>query len=233
MLTTTGSRRGTIVGIVVAALLMSGCASPGEPQASPTPASTPAPTSTPRPTPTAEPEVASIVIGGSEFTTVLADGTVRDTVPFSSDPQAVVALLTELFESEPVVADVAEEHCSPSFTRADWSGAVKLDTEFDWLPEGQRFVILASAPVHHGIALTSTVGKTVGDDASDLIATLPAEQIQMYEWEGETRGSVAYAVEGGGFPPKGYDAWGALVLVESNLITDIAAPASFVSASIC
>ena len=218
------------MGLALAALLLTAC-SPTTPD--PTPAVTAPPTATPTETPVEEPAVTGIVVGGSEFTTVDSAGAVVDTVPYSSDPAAAIALLSGLFDAEPLVSAVPEEHCSPSFNRADWDGAVKLDTDFAWLPEGQLFVFGAYAPSHAGIDLTTSGGLAVGDDASELIASLPPTHVEMYEYEGVTQGMAAYEVEGGDFGPASYDAWGAQVRVKGSLVDGIVSPAIFLAASIC
>ena len=216
-----------IAGVIVLSLTACG------PGGGSSPSAAPAQTPPPEPSATAEPEVTSIVIGGSEFTTVLADGTVRDTVPYTGDPAAALSLLTGLFDQEPVVTGMPEQHCSPSFTRADWSGAVKLDTEFAWLPEGQLFDLVVTEPSHNGIAISSTVGLQVGDDASAFIAGLPPEQVELYELDGVTTGAAAFEVEGGEFFPEGYDAWGGQLLIEGMAVDGIASPILFLASSTC
>ena len=224
------TRRRVAPALALAAFLLTAC-SPTSPTPAPT-ATTP-PAATPTQAPVEPPVVSGIVVGGSGFTTVDAAGAVVDTVPYSSDPAAAIALLSGLFDAEPLVSAVPEEHCSPSFNRADWDGAVKLDTDFAWLPEGQLFVFGAYAPSHAGIDLTTSGGLAVGDDASELIASLPPTHVEMYEYEGITQGMAAYEVEGGDFGPASYDAWGAQVRVKGSLVDGIVSPAIFLAASIC
>ena len=111
--------------------------------------------------------------------------------------------------------------------------AVKLDTDFAWLPEGQLFEIYATAPSIAGIAITTSGGLAVGDDASALIASLPPAQVQLYEYEGVTQGTAAYEVEAGQFGPDSFDAWGAEVLVRGSLVDGIVSPAIFLAATTC
>ena len=224
-----GLRRAPLLAAGAIVLALTACGTGGA--SSPTATATQTPP--PEPTATAEPEVTSIVIGGSEFTTVLADGTAHDTVPYASDPAAAISLLTGLFDQEPVVTGMPEQHCSPSFTRADWSGAVKLDTEFAWLPEGQLFDLVVTQPSLNGIEIVSTIGLRVGDDAGAVIAGLPPQQVELYELDGVTTGAAAYEVEGGKFAPEGYDAWGAQLLIEGSAVDGIASPIVFLASSTC
>ncbi|MFF2494744.1 hypothetical protein [Agromyces sp. NPDC058064] len=162
--------------IALAAAALAGCAA-----TAPAPATTPSPaespvesSSTPEP---AEPETAEIVVDGSGFSLVDADGATTFTHLWPDEVAPAVAALTEAFGADPVMSlrDGSGGHYADfdlytwgDFTLGDAVGLEKPRADY-FLPS----LVEVAAPEIEGIAVRSASGPTVGSPVSEVVLVTP------------------------------------------------------------
>jgi hypothetical protein len=147
----------------------------------------PTATATPEPEPVAE----SIIIGGLSFSIEFDDDS-SVSFEYASDPDAAIAALTDAFGEVPTVTEPAEAHCNPSFVEHAW-GDFSIRTDYAWLPDGQRFAVLADGPL--SVAVTGTDGSALGDDNSELFEASRPELAQKFTVDGSEFSFVYFDVE--------------------------------------
>lgn len=147
--------------IVAAGLLLTGCAA--APVATPSP--TPTATRTPTPTPIAEePKESAIVLSLDSLTVVDQEGGTVQTVPFT-DPNGVLALVTEITgTAAPVVQDVSPK----GFMSHQWDGIYVSAYAMN------AFVVVNAAEVG-GLPVRTADGIHVGSTRAEVMALAPFE----------------------------------------------------------
>jgi hypothetical protein len=179
-----------MLGVVV----LAGCAPmPTEhPTAAPTPDVTTEPTSTPSP-------LATIELGGEDIVFYDAEGAELARLGFD-DPPVVVSQLSDAFGDPEIYERTAQEVADGCLSTVySWgSGDVNLTA---W--PSNSLLISIEVDELDGVTLESSTGLRVGDDASDVIASLPSEQVDAdgvaFSYDpvsetddGEPFGGVAY-----------------------------------------
>jgi len=174
--------------------LLAGCAP--MPTEAPTAAPTPEVTTEPTPTPGL---LAAIELGGEVIVFLDAEGAELSRLGFD-DPPAVVLHLSEAFGDPHIYERTAQEIADGCLSTVySWgSGDVSVTA---W-PSNSLLISIGVAELD-GVTLEGSTGLRVGDDASDVIASLPAEQVDAdgaaftYDpvsetADGEPFGGVAY-----------------------------------------
>lgn len=150
------------------AFLVSGCASSvSQPGATPTqPSAVAAPTSIP--------VVSTIVMSGTQLLSETKSGEPVAAVDFAEGTDEAVAFLTAALGTAPkqIPATDISEPCNNITARYSWGGdALVLDV---WEPAG--FVVTMREPSTNDVALQSSGGFAVGEDAEAFFDALPPEQ---------------------------------------------------------
>ena len=168
--------RGGIAVAVLAGLLLSACSPASAPGTTPgataedTAVSTPPATPTATPTQTAAPTVSTIVMSGSGLLSQTTEGQTVQTAVFADGPDTAIAFLTTVFGRSPLQTEMTqEEACDAPSTHYDWDNALLSVS-----PVG--FTVRFSGPSVAGIALQSSGGFAVGDNAQAFFDALPEEQ---------------------------------------------------------
>jgi hypothetical protein len=223
-----------LVTMLSAALVTSGCSSAVPPVAEPSPI----PSATPTATPDAEPSPHSLVIAGREARVLDEQGAQLDILPYSADPTAAIAFLSELLASPPVMSTlVNDQNCVGDATVAKWDDGLTLAYGDLFHPEGQRFLLSARVPSVREIIIATPSGVSVGDPIERLQVDIPVEQRQpTTNHEGVAYDSVAYDVAAGRWVPRDspeYDTapyWGASALGVDALVERLVAPVALIDA---
>lgn len=170
-------RAGAFGAVVVAALVLTGCAAEPKPTPIPSPSTTPvespAPRTTPTPTPSADPlaSVDALVVRPTVLE-LRAGEQVVETLDYMSDPGEAVAILTALFGAPPVDEAYDGGNHRPDGISHEWGDFV-LDERFydeerrqrdgyDWLV-WPRFAVYFDGPAAEGIALRAHDGSQAGE----------------------------------------------------------------------
>jgi hypothetical protein len=193
---------------MLAAVGLTGCAPTDAAESEPTPA----------PTTTAEPVASVLQVGGTGFTILDESDATLATVPYSADPEAAIAALTDAFGSEPELSvRPSDLNCVPEANVATWDGLVlRYGIPENAMARGQQFELDNTGATVGGIAVETPAGASVGDPVEDVAAGLPAEQVHepattdlgLIEW-------VDYEIGSGTYVPwddpayGSYDFWGA------------------------
>lgn len=216
--------------------VLAGCAaspSAGAPESEPTAEATPV---------AEEPAVAALSIGGTAISMLDDEGDVVASLEYTTDGAAAVDFLSAAFGSDPVVSPrVGDGSCTADATRAVW-GDDAFELIYDYpelsgIPAGQAVAVDAKAPAVGDVSVQTPEGVAVGDPASDLVAAIP--NVGTHNRPGTTTlYSVDYAVVAGtyedmsdadfGMTENAY--WGALALVDNDVISELKAPSYFQSA---
>jgi len=178
-----------------------------------------------------------LVIAGDELRVLDTGGTVIGALPYSDDPAAATAFLTELLGSDPVVStsDTDDNSCIGETTKSLWDDSVAMIHGEMFLPEGQKFWVRATAAEAGGIAVETPQGVTVGQPIDLLEAEIAPEQRNPpIESGGIVYLFVDYDVASGKWvseddPEYGSgEYWGARARGENGTIALLGAPAKFV-----
>jgi hypothetical protein len=216
--------------VVMAGLLLSGCAPAAEAGPSGEPTAKPTASATPEAA-----QVASLVVGATGFSLVDDAGAQLESVPYSSDPEAAVALLTEAFGTEPVRSDrQSEPSCVTEAKLATWDPGFELRFGIPegWIPAGQLFELESTAPAVGDVAIETPAGVSVGDPVDSLLQGLPAEQvgepaqtdIGLIQWADYEVGSGAPSADPNEGSP---DYWGASGRAVDGTVDVLTAPHIF------
>lgn len=212
--------------IVVAAL--TGCTTPAAPAESPS--------ATPSPSAPAGPgAAASVVIGGTAISVLAADGSVIDSVPYLGDAETAMNLLSDAFQSLPVLTErVTDSSCIADARIATWGDAFALEYDKEFGPPWGTFDAVATGPAVGDVAITTQSGVGVGASLAELEASIPGVHTVYYDYTGVTL--VHYDVGGGEWiAPDDPDVimkdyWGAYATSEADTITRLDAPKPFYDA---
>ncbi|MFK4730182.1 hypothetical protein ROT00_10880 [Agromyces mediolanus] len=181
--------RAAIVGaIAAAALALTGCAAEPAPTPAPSPTateSTPTPTSTPSTDPLAS--VDALVVRPTALELRAGDQVV-ESLDYMSDPDAAIAVLTELFGRGPEEEPYDGGNHRPDGVYHHWDPFVLderlYDEErrqrdgYDWLV-WPRFAVYFDGPAVDGIQLRSVDGAQAGEDWAGL-AELPSFDPELW-----------------------------------------------------
>lgn len=201
---------------LIAVLALAGCGSPApEPtEAAPSPTQTVAPTPDPGP-------AADVVIGAAGVTVTDADGVELA----SADYDEGVAALVDAVEVGLGEAEVSDEDSCGPMTYYRWGEAMQLSSN-----QGRDELsnIKVKAATFGGVRIESTPGIAVGDDVSELVSMLPADQIlaEMPALIWEVTGSIDSGTE---ILPVG----GVIYYETDGAATGILAPGNFYSGQSC
>jgi len=212
-------------------LALFGCAADTPTPAAPTASATQEPSTTP----TAESDltVASLVVSIDSVSTLNAAGEVLQSVPFDSNPEAAVALLTTAFGSEPTIHQ-EPGGCWDDDGNTQWSWGDQADVSIfsavtpasraTWRSENDFYLRVHVAELA-GVDIETDSGVSVADSAAALFAELPASQVFATSGEGSFVGitDIGGTYDEGG--TTGY--WGVAVERRGESIAVIAAPAGF------
>jgi len=172
------TRAGIFGAVVVAALVLTGCAAGPKPTPISSPSTTRVESPTPTPTPSADPlaSVDALVVRPTVLE-LRAGEAVVGTLDYMSEPAEAVVVLTELFGRPPVDEAYDGGNHRPDGTRHTWGDFV-LDERFydeerrqrdgyDWLV-WPRFAVYFDGPAVDGIALRAQDGSQAGEAWSAL-----------------------------------------------------------------
>ena len=214
--------RGGVVLAVLAGLLLSACS------ATPAPGSTPTataedtavatPTATATPTQTAAPTVSRVVMSGSQLVSQTSDGQTAQTAVFADGPDPAIALLTTAFGTSPVQTEMTQdEACGAPSTHYVWDDATLSVSSVG-------FTVRFSGPSVAGIALQSSGGFAVGDDAQAFFDALPEEQARDEHSDGSGPFVYDKVADGAPWGEDGSAFGGVALLQPGGLVTAIVAP---------
>lgn len=177
-------------------------------------------TTSPLPTlpPMSTPGPGTLVIAGESLVIYPVDGTPKRVLEYTLPSETVIAALSDLFGSEPVVSTVAEEFCAPGYEKHAW-GNVSALTEFAWLPDQATVEVDALTASQSGIAIVSSLGVGVGDDATAAFASQPREFGDQGEDDGKTFFELYFDVVDSLGPSAAGEIWG-----EDMVVEGVAAP---------
>ena len=208
--------RGNIALAVLAGLLLSACSS--APASAPGSTAVAIPTATATPTQAAAPTVSTIVMSGSQLVSETSDGQTVQTAVFADGPDPAIALLTTAFGMSPVQTEMTQdEACDAPSTHYVWDDATLSVTS-------TGFTVRFSGPAVAGIALRSSGGFAVGDNAQAFFDALPEDQ--AHDEYNDGSGPFVYDKVADG-APWGEDgsAFGGVALLQSGgVVQAIVAP---------
>jgi hypothetical protein len=121
------------------------------------------------PTQAAEPTVSTIVMSGSRLVSQTSEGQTVQTASFADGPDPAIALLTTAFGTPPVQTEMTQdEACDAPSIHYDWGDAMLSVSSIG-------FTVRFSGPSVAGVALQSSGGFAVGENAQAFFDTLPEE----------------------------------------------------------
>ncbi|WP_104194103.1 hypothetical protein [Cryobacterium sp. M25] len=166
--------RGGVALTVLAGLLLSACSSTPAPGSTPTATeeatAVATPTTTATPTQAAAPTVSTIVMSGSRLVSQTPDGQTVQTAVLDDGPDTAIALLTNAFGTSPIQTEMTQdEACDAPSTHYVWDDAMLSVSSIG-------FTVRFSGPSVAGIALRSSGGFAVGDNAQAFFDALPEDQ---------------------------------------------------------
>ncbi|HSP51518.1 MAG TPA: hypothetical protein VLO00_01365 [Cryobacterium sp.] len=176
------------------------------------------PTATATPTQTAAPTVSTIVMSGSRLLSQTTEGQIMQTAVFADGPDPAIALLTTAFGTSPVQTEMTpEEACGAPSTHYAWADATLSVSSVG-------FTIRFSGPSVAGIALQSSGGFAVGDNAQAFFDALPEEQAR--DQYGDGSGPFVYdkVADGAPWGEDGSAFGGVALLQPGGVVTAIVAP---------
>jgi len=212
-------------------ILVSGCAATQPGSLPEPPVEAPA---TEQPAPIAT----GIEIGGTGFSILFDDDSAED-YAYASDPAEALGALTVAL-GDPVVTDVALQHCEPEHHLAAWGG-LTLGTDYKWLPEGQQFFLRADTSSAIAVPVTTTNGLELGGSIADVFAASPDYLRFAYEDQSGTTSYEVYFDVQDYVPPSdvtlpganGTTPWGAVALSQGDDVTRISASDEFSNHANC
>jgi hypothetical protein len=153
------------------------------------PSSSSAPSSSPTPT---VGTAAVVVISSVGIEVRDAADAVVDAHAYSDDPAAVVRMLSSAFDAEPeVIVAGADDECGAGTTSYSWNeggGSLIVTTApVDAPAPWDTLDVRLSASVIGAMPIMTSAGFSVGDEVSELVASLPADQrddqVGAFIWE--------------------------------------------------
>ena len=212
--------RGGIALAVLGGLLLSACSAAPAPGSTPpaieeaTPAATPSAT----PTPAAEPTVSTVVMSGSGLVGQTSDGQIVQDAAFADGPDPAIALLTSAFGTSPVQTEMTQdEACDAPSTHYDWGDALLSVSS-------TGFTVRFSNASVAGVALESSGGFAVGENAQAFFDALPEEQ--AHDEYNDGSGPFVYdkVADGAPWGEDGSAFGGVALLQPGGVVTSIVAP---------
>lgn len=204
--------------VLVALVALAGCTATGAPSASPT-------ASDPSPSPSVDLGPAAVIqISATDVSVLDAEGDVIGTHDFLGDAPGMVDLLENAIGEAPEVVAPSDDSCSTD-THYTWGDGFEF-----WISETAEAPAAPFTPLHvaskvdaiGSVQIVTSTGFRVGDDATEVIAGLPADQVNdaiqiIWERTGTVDGPDGPA------PFGGY----AFVDYDTKVVTSISAPGTF------
>ena len=162
--------------VAVGVLALTACAAPAPDQ---TAAPTPVPTSTP------EPVAETIVVGGSDFAVLDADGAELDRIAYSADPESAVDVLADAIGAAPETAVEGAQTCFGEYDTRRWDESLALKSGENLpLPADALFELEVTGELAGGIRLQTPQGFAVGEPIAELTASVPEAPAVQFETGG-------------------------------------------------
>lgn len=186
----------------------------------------PKPTQTEKPiveaTPTAEAlNVSSIVIDGDSVYVTITEGGILVDIPFTTDPTIAAEQLSEAIGLEPITSVTPPASCNGDMTKVTWGG-ISFWTPYASAPPGAQFYAQADAKqTSNGITVAMLGGQWVGYNGSDTVAAYPGAELNFGMPDTHV---LAYDVKSGNADGNPDDFYGAVAVVEGDIVTSFSSP---------
>ena len=209
---------------MLAGLLLSACSSAPAPGTTPTATvqataeATASATPPATPTQAAASTVSTIVMSGSRLVSQTSDGQTVQIAVFADGPRTAITFLTTTFGKSPVQTEMTQdEACDAPSTHYDWD-----DASLSVASTG--FTVKFSGPAVAGIALQSSGGFAVGDNAQAFFDALPEDQ--AHDEYNDGSGPFVYdkVADGAPWGEDGSAFGGVALLQPGGVVTAIVAP---------
>ena len=173
-------------------------------------------------TPTAEAaNVSSIVIDGDSVYVTVSEGGVLVDIPFTTDVDTAAQQLSEAIGLEPITSVTPPASCDGDMTKTTWGG-ITFWTPYASAPPGAQFYARADAEkTSNGITVAMLGGQWVGYDGSDTVAAYPGAELDMGFPDAHV---LAYDVKSGTADGNPDDFYGAVAVVEGDIVTSFSSP---------
>lgn len=198
---------------------------PADDKAPPAPKPTETETPVVEETPTPEPvNISSIVIDGDSVYVTISEGGILVDIPFTTDPTTAAEQLSEAIGLEPITSVTPPASCGGDMTKVTWGG-ISFWTPYASAPPGAQFYAQADAKTtSNGITVAMLGGQWVGYDGSDTVAAYPGAELDF----GVPNASVlAYDVKSGTADGNPDDFYGAVGIVENDIVTGFSSPVHY------
>lgn len=162
--------------------------------------------------------MATVVMSGSQLVSQTAEGQTVQTATFADGPDPAIALLTAAFGTSPVQTEMTQdEACDAPSTHYDWGDALLSVSS-------NGFTVRFSSASVAGVALHSSGGFAVGDNAQAFFDALPEEQ--AHDEYNDGSGPFVYDKVADGAPwGEAGSAFGGVALLQpGGVVTTIVAP---------
>ena len=173
-------------------------------------------------TPTADAvNISSIVIDGDSVYVTITEGGILVDIPFTTDVDTAAQQLSEAIGLEPITSVTPPASCGGDMTKTTWGG-ITFWTPYASAPPGAQFYARADAEkTSNGITVAMLGGQWVGYDGSDTVAAYPGAELDMGFPDSHV---LAYDVKSG--TPDGNidDFYGAVAVVEGDIVTSFSSP---------
>jgi hypothetical protein len=172
---------------------------------------------------------------------VTTSGGSHTEIEYTSSPTLAREAIEQVIATLPTETDEPSGNvCAPAYSAVSWTG-LTIISEFEFLPDGDRFLLLATEPTVDGVVVSeSMTGYVVGDDAAELLTALPASQIEKFSDEGIEYASLAIDPVVSEQEAQNYEEGlrhrpgvGSELGLEDGLVTSIQAPVFYDMASGC
>lgn len=206
--------------VALCAVALSGC-TPGDVKTLPTPE--PTKSELPIAQPSEEPAltVSAIVIDGDSVSVTIAEGGTLVDIPFTTDPAAAAAQLSEAIGLEPITSVTPPASCGGDLTKVTW-GAITFWSPYKAAPPGAKFWASADAKqTSNGITVTMLGGQWVGFDGAATLAAYPGAEIDFGFPDLKV---VAYDIAAGTKASGMDDFWGAQAIIQGGIVTEFMSP---------
>lgn len=195
---------------------------PADDKAPPPPKPTESETAVVEPTPTPEAvNISSIVIDGDSVYVTISEGGILVDIPFTTDPTTAAEQLSEAIGLEPITSVTPPGSCNGDMTKVTWGG-ISFWTPYASAPPGAQFFAHADAKsTSNGITVAALGGQWVGYDGSDTVAAYPGAELNFGMPDVHV---LAYDVKSGTADGNPDDFYGAVAVVENDIVTSISSP---------
>ena len=181
------------------------------------------PTEEPTPTPEAV-NISSIVIDGDSIYVTITEGGILVDIPFTTDVTTAAQQLSEAIGLEPTTSVTPPGSCDGDLTSTTWGG-ITFVTPYASAPPGAQFYATVDAKeTSNGITVAMLGGQWVGYDGSDTVAAYPGAELDM----GFPNAHIlAYDVKSGTADGNPDDFYGAVAIVEGDILTRFTSPVHY------